>query len=61
MLIIHYVIKNVSKTILLINLFSYSNRSIPAHVPVIPGDRLHVLYGPTPKESKVTYEAKVKH
>ncbi|KAK8753356.1 hypothetical protein OTU49_004052, partial [Cherax quadricarinatus] len=32
---------------------------IPAHVPVSVGDKLRVLYGPSAKESKVTYEAKV--
>lgn len=33
---------------------------IPAHVPVSVGDKLRVLYGPSAKESKITYEAKVK-
>lgn len=33
---------------------------LPAHVPVSVGDKLRVLYGPNAKESKVTYEAKVR-
>lgn len=34
---------------------------LPAHVPINIGDKLLVLYGPNNKESKVTYEAKVRH
>ena len=50
-------------SVLLMFLFSLLFRGkalIPAHVPVCVGDKLKVLYGPNSKESKVTYDAKVR-